>query len=151
MHCPPENSQVYYVFNSLPDCHSKIRDLESDCLPALLELYKTHRLNTTPLTELVPRYLSALEHVWTLYDFPGTDAEDMSFEKSEFLVIIEKPDEQWWSAQSKDGRVGMVPIPFVKRLARGAAHRVLWETMRDVPGVYPFLQLPVRCSVLLSK
>lgn len=64
MHCPSENSRVSScVFNSLPDCHFKIRDLEFDCLPALLEFYKTHRLTTTTLVEPAPRYLSALEHV----------------------------------------------------------------------------------------
>lgn len=32
----------------------------------------------------------------------------------------------------------MVSIPLIIRLSRGVSHRVLWETMRGVPGVYPF-------------
>lgn len=67
----------YNIINSLPNHHFKIRDLEFDCLPALLEFYKTHCLNTITLMEPVPKYLGSLEYVWTPYDFLGIDAEDL--------------------------------------------------------------------------
>lgn len=54
----------------------------------------------------------------TLYDFTGSDAEDLPFKKGEILVILEKPEEQWWSARSKEGRVGMIPVPYVEKLLR---------------------------------
>ncbi|KAB1255196.1 Crk-like protein [Camelus dromedarius] len=63
-----------------------------------------------------------LEYVRTLYDFPGNDAEDLPFKKGEILVIIEKPEEQWWSARNKDGRVGMIPVPYVEKLMRPSPH-----------------------------
>lgn len=63
-----------------------------------------------------------LEYVRTLYDFPGNDAEDLPFKKGEILVIIEKPEEQWWSARNKDGRVGMIPVPYVEKLVRSSPH-----------------------------
>lgn len=63
--------------------------------------------------------------MYGLYDFPRIDAEDLPFEKAEILVIIKQPDERWWSTRNKDSRVGMLLIPFVRRLARGVAHRVL--------------------------
>lgn len=63
-----------------------------------------------------------LEYVRTLYDFPGNDAEDLPFKKGELLVIIEKPEEQWWSARNKDGRVGMIPVPYVEKLVRSSPH-----------------------------
>lgn len=56
----------------------------------------------------------------TLYDFTGSDAEDLPFKKGEILIILEKPEEQWWSAKNKDGRVGMIPVPYVEKLARPA-------------------------------
>lgn len=61
-----------------------------------------------------------LEYVRTLYDFLGNDAEDLPFKKGEFLVILEKPEEQWWSAKNKDGRVGMIPVPYVEKLVRSS-------------------------------
>lgn len=63
-----------------------------------------------------------LEYVRTLYDFTGSDAEDLPFKKGEILIILEKPEEQWWSAKSKDGRVGMIPVPYVEKLVRPSPH-----------------------------
>uniref|UniRef100_A0A673UXS0 CRK like proto-oncogene, adaptor protein n=1 Tax=Suricata suricatta TaxID=37032 RepID=A0A673UXS0_SURSU len=115
-----------------------IGDQEFDHLPALLEFYKIHYLDTTTLIEPAPRYPSPpmgsvsapnlptaeenLEYVRTLYDFPGNDAEDLPFKKGEILVIIEKPEEQWWSARNKDGRIGMIPVPYVEKLVRSSPH-----------------------------
>lgn len=59
-----------------------------------------------------------LEYVRTLYDFPGNDDEDLPFKKGEILVILDKPEDQWWSAKSKEGRVGMIPVPYVEKLLR---------------------------------
>lgn len=63
-----------------------------------------------------------MEYVRTLYDFPGNDAEDLPFKKGEILVIVEKPEEQWWSARNKDGRAGMIPVPYVEKLPRLPLH-----------------------------
>ncbi|CAO2631064.1 Crk-like protein [Lemmus lemmus] len=126
-----ENSRVsHYIINSLPNRRFKIGDQEFDHLPALLEFYKIHYLDTTTLIEPAPRYASSwlslaqenVEYVRTLYDFPGNDAEDLPFKKGEILVIIEKPEEQWWSARNKDGRVGMIPVPYVEKLVRSSPH-----------------------------
>lgn len=59
-----------------------------------------------------------LEYVRTLYDFTGSDAEDLPFKKGEILIILDKPEEQWWSAKSKEGRIGMIPVPYVEKLVR---------------------------------
>ncbi|XP_039732661.1 crk-like protein [Pteropus medius] len=113
-----ENLQVSHnIINSLSNHCFKIGDLKFGHLPALLEFYKTHHLNTATLMEPTPRY-----YVWTLYDFPGNDAEDLLFKASEILVIIEKPEEQRWSAWNKDGWVGMIPVPFVRKLLRSLPH-----------------------------
>ncbi|XP_028458105.1 crk-like protein [Etheostoma spectabile] len=132
-----ENSKVsHYIINSLPSKRFKIGDQEFEHLPALLEFYKIHYLDTTTLIEPAPRYPSTvsgpiqpvggpeenLEYVRTLYDFTGSDAEDLPFKKGEILIILEKPEEQWWSAKSKEGRVGMIPVPYVEKLVRPSPH-----------------------------
>lgn len=89
------------------------------CLTVFLLL--PHRYPSTlscPLQPALPE--DNLEYVRTLYDFTGSDAEDLPFKKGEVLVILEKPEEQWWSAKNKDGRVGMIPVPYVEKLARPA-------------------------------
>ncbi|KAL4609281.1 crk-like protein isoform X1 [Arapaima gigas] len=128
-----ENSKVsHYIINSLPSKRFKIGDQEFEHLPALLEFYKIHYLDTTTLIEPASRYPSTApgaaptpgednaEYVRTLYDFTGSDAEDLPFKKGEVLVILDKPEEQWWSARNKDGRVGMIPVPYVEKLMRAA-------------------------------
>ncbi|XP_048876171.1 crk-like protein [Brienomyrus brachyistius] len=130
-----ENSKVsHYIINSLPSKRFKIGDQEFDHLAALLDFYKIHYLDTTTLIEPASRYASglpgapptvsddSLEYVRTLYDFTGNDAEDLPFRKGEILVILDKPEEQWWSARNKEGRVGMIPVPYVEKLPRPAAH-----------------------------
>lgn len=131
-----ENSKVsHYIINSLPSKRFKIGDQEFEHLPALLEFYKIHYLDTTTLIEPAPRFSSTvlsggpiqplglpgeenLEYVRTLYDFLGNDAEDLPFKKGEILIILDKPEEQWWSAKSNQGRVGMIPVPYVEKLVR---------------------------------
>ncbi|CAM9149151.1 unnamed protein product, partial [Lampetra fluviatilis] len=143
-----ENSKVsHYIINSLPG-RFKIGDQEFDNLPALLEFYKIHYLDTTTLIEPVPRnnvtshqqqqlaphlmHLASVapgslcpappsedncEYVRALFDFKGNDAEDLPFRKGELLVVLDKPEEQWWMARSRDGRTGMIPVPYVERCA----------------------------------
>lgn len=51
-----ENSKVsHYIINSLPTKRFKIGDQEFDHLPALLEFYKIHYLDTTTLIEPASR------------------------------------------------------------------------------------------------
>lgn len=56
-----------------------------------------------------------VEYVRALFDFPGNDDEDLPFRKGDVLRVIEKPEEQWWSAANQDGRQGMIPVPYVER------------------------------------
>nr|XP_006014629.2 PREDICTED: crk-like protein [Latimeria chalumnae] len=134
-----ENSRVsHYIINSLANQRFKIGDQEFDNLPALLEFYKIHYLDTTTLIEPASRHAAPVigsgtalsmvaveenvEYVRTLYDFAGNDAEDLPFKKGEILIIVEKPEEQWWSARNKDGRMGMIPVPYVEKMPKSSAH-----------------------------
>lgn len=109
----------------------RIGDQEFDALPALLEFYKIHYLDTTTLIEPInkskhPSLMSAGpnmgppprledEYVRALFDFPGNDEEDLPFRKGDILRVLEKPEEQWWNAQNSEGRTGMIPVPYVEK------------------------------------
>uniref|UniRef100_UPI00358F245B crk-like protein n=1 Tax=Myxine glutinosa TaxID=7769 RepID=UPI00358F245B len=141
-----ENGKVsHYIINSLPG-RFRIGDQEFECLPALLDFYKLHYLDTTTLCEPVtvltasspppppppppsassgtPRMIPAplgeegCECVRALFDFKGKDAEDLPFKKGDILVVLDKPEEQWWMARGSDGQSGMIPVPYVERCAR---------------------------------
>lgn len=109
----------------------RIGDQEFEALPALLEFYKIHYLDTTTLIEPiskvkhtgftssssdgVPQQPEEAEFVRALFDFPGNDEEDLPFRKGDVLRVLEKPEEQWWNAANQDGRSGMIPVPYVEK------------------------------------
>ncbi|XP_023648343.1 adapter molecule crk-like isoform X2 [Paramormyrops kingsleyae] len=137
-----ENSKVsHYIINSISNSRQsgtghiaprfRIGDQEFDTLPALLEFYKIHYLDTTTLIEPIskakhpglasanvggaPQRLDEPEYVRALFDFPGNDDEDLPFRKGDVLRVLEKPEEQWWNAQNSEGRTGMIPVPYVEK------------------------------------
>ncbi|KAK9520448.1 hypothetical protein VZT92_020333 [Zoarces viviparus] len=137
-----ENSKVsHYIINSISNNNRqsgpglaqprfRIGDQEFEALPALLEFYKIHYLDTTTLIEPInkSKHTSFIrvgpggpppgledEFVRALFDFPGNDEEDLPFRKGDVLRVLEKPEEQWWNAQNSEGRAGMIPVPYVEK------------------------------------
>uniref|UniRef100_A0AAQ4NZ05 Adapter molecule crk n=1 Tax=Gasterosteus aculeatus aculeatus TaxID=481459 RepID=A0AAQ4NZ05_GASAC len=136
-----ENSKVsHYIINSISNNRQsgpgsaqprfRIGDQEFEALPALLEFYKIHYLDTTTLIEPInkSKHTSFIavgpggapprledEFVRALFDFPGNDEEDLPFRKGDVLRVLEKPEEQWWNAQNSEGRAGMIPVPYVEK------------------------------------
>ncbi|CAF88559.1 unnamed protein product, partial [Tetraodon nigroviridis] len=145
-----ENSKVsHYIINSesrasasgddfvfaspgLAPPYFRIGDQEFETLPALLEFYKIHYLDTTTLIEPVSKarhsaFLASsagapplpppqeeAEFVRALFDFSGNDEEDLPFRKGDVLRVLERPEEQWWNAANQEGRAGMIPVPYDK-------------------------------------
>lgn len=124
----------------------RIGDQEFDGLPALLEFYKIHYLDTTTLIEPVSKAKHTgsisssfgatqqpeeVEYVRALFDFAGNDDEDLPFRKGDILRVLEKPEEQWWNAANQEGRKGMIPVPYVEKYrpsspsAAGLGHPVV--------------------------
>lgn len=66
---------------------------------------------------LEPR-IQEQETVVAIYAFTGSTQVELSFEKGERLVIIDKPgdDPDWWRAQNERGDVGLVPQNYVQVL-----------------------------------
>ncbi|PWA20305.1 hypothetical protein CCH79_00003517 [Gambusia affinis] len=133
-----ENSRVsHYIINTnsrkpepgSPPHKFRIGDQEFESLPALLEFYKIHYLDTTTLIGPMnksknPRSARGVakpparledEYVRGLFDFPGNDEEDLPFRMGDILRVLEKPEEQWWNAQNSEGKTGMIPVPYVEQ------------------------------------
>uniref|UniRef100_A0A3B5QQZ0 Adapter molecule crk n=1 Tax=Xiphophorus maculatus TaxID=8083 RepID=A0A3B5QQZ0_XIPMA len=122
-----ENSKVsHYIINdiSVESNRFQIGEESFSELAALLEFYKLHYLDTTTLCEPVEKSRSApappaapqqpkeQEFVRAVFNFPGNDDEDLPFKVGDVLRVLEKPEDQWWSAASQDGRIGMIPVPY---------------------------------------
>ncbi|CAM9419163.1 crk-like protein [Lampetra fluviatilis] len=121
----------HYIVSRLPAARAfRIGDRHFRDLPSLLLFYAAHHLDTTTLREpagggapppcqqVPPALASApMDYVQALYDFAGSDAEDLPFQRGEVLLVLDRPEEQWWTARNRAGRAGMIPVPYVERWA----------------------------------
>lgn len=64
-----------------------------------------------PPAEEEAEYLGQAE---VIYDYKGTDAEDLNVRKFEIINLTEKVSDDWWKAETTDGRSGLVPSTYVK-------------------------------------
>lgn len=111
-----EDSKVsHYIINRMQQNDNisyRIGDQTFKDLPSLLQFYKLHYLDTTPLIRPVMR---KLEKVVAKYDFEGQDNDDLPFKKGDILTIISKDEEQWWTAENAHGQKGSIPVPYVQK------------------------------------
>lgn len=114
--CVREDSKVsHYIINKLQQgdqTRYRIGDQTFPDLPSLLSFYKLHYLDTTPLIRPAPR---RIEKVMAKYDFEGSDPDDLPFSKGEVLTIVQKDEDQWWTARNSVGQIGSIPVPYVQK------------------------------------
>lgn len=112
--CVREDSKVsHYIINKIQQGEQtryRIGDQMFTDLPALLNFYKVHYLDTTPL---IRPAVKKVETVRAKFDFDGQDPDDLPFKKGETLTIISKDEEQWWTARNSLGQTGSVPVPYI--------------------------------------
>lgn len=51
-----------------------------------------------------------------LYDYNGTEADDLIARKFEIVDLVEKVNGDWWKAEASDGsgRSGLIPANYIK-------------------------------------
>jgi len=112
--CVREDSKVsHYIINKIQQGEQtryRIGDQMFTDLPALLNFYKVHYLDTTPL---IRPAVKKVETVRAKFDFEGQDPDDLPFKKGEILTIISKDEEQWWTARNSLGQTGSIPVPYI--------------------------------------
>jgi uncharacterized protein YgiM (DUF1202 family) len=71
-----------------------------------------------------------LDHVIALYSFQSQNEEELSFQKSERLEIIERPvnDPDWWKARNITGQVGLVPKNYVQVITDNSLQNDILES-----------------------
>lgn len=117
--CVREDNRVsHYIINKIQQgdqTRYRIGDQLFTDLPALLNFYKVHYLDTTPLIRPAPK---RVEKVLAKYDFDGNDSDDLPFKKGEVLTVVSKDEEQWWTARNSLGQTGSIPVPYVSKIDR---------------------------------
>ncbi len=61
----------------------------------------------------------AVDHIAqcrALYDYVGKDEHELDFFAGDIILIIEKDFETGWWTGEKDGRIGLIPSPYVEEL-----------------------------------
>lgn len=115
--CVKEDCKVsHYIINKMQSndqARYRIGDQIFSDLPSLLNFYKVHYLDTTPLIRPASK---KFEKVIAKFDFTSTEKDDLSFKKGDILTVIFKDEEHWWTAKNKDGKVGAIPVPYVSKL-----------------------------------
>ncbi|XP_068624724.1 adapter molecule Crk [Battus philenor] len=131
--CVREDDRVsHYIINHVVSGDGTTRFRIGDQLfadmPALLSFYRLHYLDTTPLVRPLPQARAraaappppqphqVLELVIAKFDFVGSDADDLPFRRGERLMVINRDEEQWWTARNSQGRTGSIPVPYVQRI-----------------------------------
>ncbi|KAK7910093.1 hypothetical protein WMY93_014777 [Mugilogobius chulae] len=66
------------------------------------------------------------EIVVALYDFPGAEPHDLSLQKGEEYVIVEKCDVNWYKARNKYGEEGYIPSNYVTEKKCGNLVQFVW-------------------------
>ena len=97
-------------------------------LPSLLNFYKQHYLDTTPL---IRPAVKRTEKILAKYDFSGNvslknkthklsakpqDPDDLPFKKGDILMVVSKDEEQWWTARNCLGQTGSIPVPYIEKV-----------------------------------
>ncbi|XP_050023708.1 adapter molecule Crk [Dermacentor andersoni] len=112
-----ENKVSHYIVNrvtQLEQTRFRIGDQMFPDIPSLLNFYKLHYLDTTPLVRPAAK---KVERVKAKYDFEGSgDADDLPFRKGEVLTVISKDEDQWWTARNSLGHTGSIPVPYVEKI-----------------------------------
>ncbi|RNA44929.1 adapter molecule Crk [Brachionus plicatilis] len=122
----PKSINSYKIIHRCTDDHKIQKDShvfyiygKEDCLfssiPSILEFYSNHYLNQSPLIKPAFYHKKCI----AMYDFTenGDPNEDLYFKKDEILSIIEYTQgENWWKASNESGKVGLVPVPLIRRL-----------------------------------
>ncbi|KAG7297129.1 hypothetical protein JYU34_020081 [Plutella xylostella] len=126
--CVREDERVsHYIINRVVSADGTSRFRIGDQLfadmPALLSFYRLHYLDTTPLVRPLAKVApplnqpaTVLEVVHAKFDFDGNDPDDLPFRRGERLMVINRDEEQWWTARNERGRVGSIPVPYVQRV-----------------------------------
>ncbi|XP_034836979.1 adapter molecule Crk [Maniola hyperantus] len=130
--CVREDRVSHYIINRVVSADGTTRyrignQLFAD-MPALLAFYRLHYLDTTALVRPLPQarvksapaapppHYHVLEVVIAKFDFDGSDADDLPFRRGERLMVINRDEEQWWTARNVQGKTGSIPVPYVQRL-----------------------------------
>ncbi|XP_050730512.1 adapter molecule Crk-like isoform X2 [Eriocheir sinensis] len=155
--CVREDTRVsHYIINKIQQSDQmryKIGDQMFPDLASLLNFYKMHYLDSTPLIRPVPK---RYEKVIAKYDFDGNDPDDLPFRKGEILTVINKDEEQWWTARNSMNQMGSIPVPYVQKYEEGetiSTSRSSIQSTDSTPRSKPSLQrkLPAYARVKQAR
>ncbi|XP_078508677.1 crk-like protein isoform X3 [Lissotriton helveticus] len=123
-----EAEQVrHYIIHSLP-AKLTMGPKEFPNFPTLLDFYTAHYLDTATLKEPIFKALSrcadratptdGMDALWVLalYDFQDLEEDNLPFKVGEVLKVLKQSQKYWWTAQNREGKQGLIPVPYVRKI-----------------------------------
>lgn len=99
-----------------PEAPGTVGEAISGIVPKVLPATTSR---TAPPPAPAPRVKAeshSLGQAEVLFDYNGTESEDLSVKRFDIIDLIEKISEDWWKGRSNDGREGIVPSTYVKQI-----------------------------------
>lgn len=57
---------------------------------------------------------NSISHIHEYHAYNIQDSDDLPFKKGEILYIVNKDEEQWWTARNSQGQTGQIPVPYIE-------------------------------------
>ena len=54
-----------------------------------------------------------------LFAYAAQNEGELSVQRGDIVEVMEKPDPQWWRAQSADGQIGVLPATYLEEFIEG--------------------------------
>ncbi|KFD51651.1 hypothetical protein M514_07530 [Trichuris suis] len=120
-----ESNVSQYIIHVQRDCEGngqsyKIGQQTFADMPTLLNFYKLHYLETSPLVRPAIRELI---RVRAKFEFTGQEEDDLPFKRGEALWVIRKDPSSWWMARNSIGQTGYIPANYVEEVDEDKAKR----------------------------
>ncbi|PIK36431.1 putative crk-like protein [Apostichopus japonicus] len=153
-----ENNKVSHYIIEVRNDQYHIGELHFQSLPAVIEFYKVHYLDTTTLSRPCSKTANtspfspqtnpppvsppsqphkpdnlSLKYI-VKYNFPGEDEEDLPCKKGEILLLVQKEEDNWWKMKNEKGDMGLVPKPYIEQVTQsyGSEYRSIGSSTEPV-------------------
>ncbi|CCF57984.1 hypothetical protein KAFR_0D03360 [Kazachstania africana CBS 2517] len=77
-----------------------------------------------------PSTSAGVKKVRAMYDFPSTEADELSFKKGDIIIVLEQVYRDWWRGSLR-GRIGIFPLNYVTPIMDPTPHELQMAKQKE--------------------